>query len=272
MINMPARLALEDRKRGTACATTKVDISKATLAAIPGEWLPLFQEMGEPKMGVKATGLENPKRFAIDNPEWDKIVIKGWKQLKENPTPRALALDPAIDGAYVDCLPLDAKSMLLVLLWDHKFQAWRAEWKNLDDEKKAYVEWSDKPVLEIATDLQEPFVLYGKPSRLFFVTRSGALHLCLNADKGGGKTELVWTGDPRPIRVVISDVASGKDFAFAPAKPGAKDQPSVYFEIAENLDPVAYDPSKLKPAKDEETLKIVVEHARLLVADKKIKP
>jgi hypothetical protein len=31
-------------------------------------------------------------------------------------------------------------------------------------------------------------------------------------------------------------------------------------------------PAKLKPAKDDATLKIVVEHAPLLIADNKIKP
>jgi hypothetical protein len=239
---------------------------------IPGEDRAIFQGIGQTKKGFKSDSNPKPDRFVIDNAEWDKIALAYWKKIDYGLDATGIGYHPIVKGAHVDCLPLNEKSMLLFLLWEHELLAWRAEWKDLEDREKTHVEWSDKPVLKIATDIHEPFTLYGTPARLFLVTESGALHLCLNAEKGGRKTEPLWTCDPRPIRVVISDVASGKDFAFAPGKPGSKGDSSVYFEITEDLDPVVYDPAKLKPAKDDETLKIVVEHARLLLADKKIKP
>jgi hypothetical protein len=270
--HLPGFRHLRDRKPTPDCPEPTVADGSARLPEIPGESRQLFQAFGERKKGFDGDVNPKPERFVIDNPELDKIPLAYWKKSGHIPVVTGIHADPVVEGAYVDCLPLNEKSMLLFLLWEHELRAWRAEWKNLDDREKTYVEWSDKPVLTIATDIHEPFILYGTPSRLFIVTESGALHFCLNAEKGGRKTELLWTGDPRPIRVVISDTASGKDFAFAPGKPGTKDQSSFYFEIAEDLDPVTYDPTKLKPAKDDETLKIVVGHSRLLIADKKIKP
>jgi hypothetical protein len=215
----------------------------------------------------------DPERFVIDNPDWDKIVYGFWKKIDYTLTDVGLPHPPPVEGAYLDCLPVDANTLLMFLLFEGEFRVWRAEWKELQDRKKTHVKWSEKPVLKIATDIHEPFVLYGTPSRLFLVTESGTLHFCLNAEKGGRKTELLWTGDPRPIRVVISDAASGKDFAFAPAPKGsAKDVASVYFEISDDLGPVPYDAAKLKEYKPEEQLKTVVEHARFLLAEKKIKP
>jgi hypothetical protein len=271
--HLPGFRYLRDRKPTPDCPEPTLADGTALLPEIPGETRPLFQAFGERKKGFDGDVNPKPERFMIDNPELDKIPLAYWKKSGHVPLVTGFKADPVVEGAYVDCLPLNEKSLLLFLLWEQELRAWRAEWKDLEDRKKTYVEWSDKPVLKIATDIHEPFVLYGTPSRLFIVTESGALHLCLNAEKGGRKTEPLWTGDPRPIRVIISDTASGKDFAFAPAPKGsAKEVSSVYFEITDDLEPVVYDAAKLKEYKPEEQLKTVVEHARLLLADKKIKP
>ena len=50
---------------------------------------------------------------------------------------------------------------------------------------------------------------------------------------------MVWNDPERPIRVIISDVTSDTDYAFAPGRSEmGKEGQSVYFELAEEVKPV----------------------------------
>ena len=48
--------------------------------------------------------------------ELDKIVLAYWKKIHFPPVRSVFASAP-VSGAYVDCLPVDANTMLLFLLW-----------------------------------------------------------------------------------------------------------------------------------------------------------
>ena len=82
----------------------------------------------------------------------------------------------------------------------------------------------------------------------------------------------LWIDAKRPIRAVITDTASSSSYAFVePAKPDDKQAQRVYFQLAEKLEPHSYHPKPIKGIKADEPLKAVLEYARVLLDDGKIK-
>jgi hypothetical protein len=204
-------------------------------------------------------------------PGIDEIVSNYWAKVGYEPA-KAGGTGPApfVEGARADCLPVDSHALLLFVLWEKELRAWRLDWLAKREPGKPWVKWSDKPVLRIATDLEEPFTVYGSPQRLLFVTDSGKLHAWSESPSAEQKTEVIWADRQRPIEVVIGDALSGQAFGFTRAEKGAAVE-SVYFELGTKVRPVPYDPSRLKEPKADEPLDSVLEYARVLLAEKKIK-
>jgi hypothetical protein len=208
--------------------------------------------------------------LGIHIPALDAITDRYWKQIGYALS-RATGIGPApvVPGVFVDCLPVSSHRLLLFVLSEKEICAWAADWQQKPDRSKPRVIWSAKPVLRMNADLKERFTVYGTPACLFFLTESGKLYRCRDADKGGQRLKPVWQDDLRHIRVVIGDAVSGKCFAFAPSVANSA-APSVYFEIGEKLDLVSYDPRLPGKANGADVLTTVLGYTRLLIADKKI--
>jgi hypothetical protein len=243
----------------------------------PGADLALSQDKGTGPGGRPVNtilGIERARLyFRIDT--LDDIVTDYWRKVGYGGGGTSA---PPVEGAYVDCLPVDDRTLLLFLAWQGELRAWRMEWSDPHDPKRVRVKYTQEPALRVAADIREPFTLYGSPSRLFVVTESGRLYGCRDADKGGQKLKLLWDDKRRPIRLVLSDADSGKDFAFAPAPGGFGSAQStvyassVYFEIADKLVLTPYNAAALGEVKPQDPLKAVVAHARLLLDARKIRP
>jgi hypothetical protein len=208
--------------------------------------------------------------LGVDIAAIDAITTRYWNTIGYDPS-RATGIGPPpyVPGASVDCLPVNSHRLLLFVLSGNEISAWTGQWPEKPDRSKSRVTWSDKPALRIVADLKERFTVYGTPARLFFLTESGKLYGCRDADKGGQRVKLLWQDDRQPIRAVIGDAASGNCFAFAPANLDSRAH-SVYFEVGERIEPVAYDPLPLKKPSGDDPLKGLLGYARLLIADKKI--
>ena len=208
----------------------------------------------------------DPDPAAVTIDAFNKIVQAAWK--------KSPPMDPTEAGpvrwTHVDCMPVDANTLLLFLLWKRELRAWRGEWVDMTDPEKARVKWAQEPVLRITTFFDEPFnfYLYGTSACLFLVTETGQLYVSRASENGERKFEVVWNDPERPIRVMISDAESGKDYAFAPAPSDRPEEGQcVYFELAEKVKPVRYDLSRLKPVKVVKPLRTVLPYARLLFGE-----
>lgn len=160
---------------------------------------------------------------------------------------------------YYDCLPTAPDSFLLFVLKDMQLIVWQCHQKK----------WSDKPVETIPIDLAEAFTVYSGPngSYFFLTASSGKLLHSVRPEKGERKMTTVWGDAQSPIRILITDVASQKSFAFTePAKDSMQGK-SVYFELTEKPEPIKYE---RKGDQESELFKKIVQRARLLVAEKKI--
>src|SRR5262249_16692890 len=99
-------------------------------------------------------------------------------------------------------------------------------------------------------------------------TWSGKLYCSPRPGKGERKMSVVWADAESPIRVIITDSATDKAFAFTEPAKDARQGKTVYFELAEKVTPLPYQ----KKADDRHSwaFEKVVDYARILAGDKKI--
>jgi hypothetical protein len=179
-----------------------------------------------------------------------------------------------VPDAHFDFLPTSKQSCLLFLLWKGNISVWKAEAKWSKERgfwgwHEWQLTWSKTPIEQFTPGFREWFQVYGgKDGSYYFVTQSGKFYVSSKPAKGERKAEAVWTDAKVPIKTVISDTASGKEFAFA--LPAGKTGQPVYFELAGKITPIKFDPKAIKLPKVEEPLKTVLGYARFLLAEKKI--
>lgn len=207
------------------------------------------------------------------------------------PPPR---LHTPVKPIFFDVVPTGRRNLLLFVLQDGRIRVWRGKAGKPPAEQlnaEMGVRWSDLVGGPIAADFQGPFRVYVRGGHYYFLTESGRLYVSPKAhDPPPAATRLgvpyrrlyvstktgqrrqraapLWTDAKRPIRAVITDNASGKTFAFAPAKLGAKS--GVYFELQAKLMPVPYRLKPVKGLKDAKPLRLVLEYVHALRAERRI--
>jgi hypothetical protein len=140
--------------------------------------------------------------------------------------------------------------------------------------KKKWVEgvWKEEEVLMMAP-FNEDFHAFTKGGDYYFVTASGKAYVARKPAKGETrKIELLWGSRRQQIVALITDADAQKTYLFCKAtKKDDEKVEDVYFELSAKPSPRSYDLSTVQPVKAEEPLKSVLEYARILVADKKVK-
>lgn len=134
-------------------------------------------------------------------------------------------------------------------------------------------DWEHTPwALEatIAVGFTEQFQVLAKGDDYYFVTTSGKVFVARKPAKGKNRTmQPVWTDWKRPVWLFITDADRGTTFLFVgPAKKGER---PAFFELAPRAQPMTYDPALLKWSLSKHPIRLVLRHAQVLVAMKKIK-
>jgi hypothetical protein len=117
----------------------------------------------------------------------------------------------------------------------------------------------------------ERFHAFVKGTTYFFLTDSGKVYMSMKPEKGERKMESLWDNDKYPITAALEDADTGKVFLFGKAHKGDMLGKDFYWELDETVRRVDYDPSAVKPIKTVQPLKTVMEYARFLADEKKIK-
>jgi hypothetical protein len=118
---------------------------------------------------------------------------------------------------------------------------------------------------------KERFHAFVKGTTYFFLTDSGKVYVSKKPDKGERKLESLWDNPKYPIVAALEDADTGKVFLFGKAHKGDMPGKDFYWELDETVRRVDYDPSAVKPIKTVQPLKTVMEYARFLADEKKIK-
>ena len=140
-------------------------------------------------------------------------------------------------------LPYAEDRYLLVLawenklrMWDYKLASWRgdAELASGPDKLGVYKPVDDsiwkvksKPDYEIPSTWMEPFVAFGKPPALSFVTFSGRVHAWRNAGKADQVLQRVWDGPA--IEAIVSDADTNRVWVFSAARQTKQQNWEVFF-------------------------------------------
>jgi|GEM_PF-3413340 hypothetical protein len=117
----------------------------------------------------------------------------------------------------------------------------------------------------------ERFHAFVKGTTYFFLTDSGKVYVSKKPAKGEREMEVLWDNERHPITAALEDADAGKVFLFGKANKGDMLDKDFYWELDEKVQCVDYDPSAVKPVKTVEPLKTVMEYARFLADEKKIK-
>lgn len=222
----------------------------------------------------------------------DHALAHGGKDLKIERAP----LDPwAITDAFFDFLLSDKNEIHTFVAWRGQLYVWRgivedkAFSKKRDDVIKmhsddSYIKWDNvlpakpadnrtntRPALRLDTKMREAFMAFQSKNHFFFVTESGKLYATLkHGDQK--RTESLWDNFSSPICAVLHDTVCNKTFAFTkPARQGDKEGRNVWFELAPKLEPISYDPKKIPQWKSSDPLPTMMEYARILLREMKIK-
>jgi hypothetical protein len=183
-----------------------------------------------------------------------------------------------------DFLPAADRKVYLFRAWKGQLLVWRGKQAldrlDLADEEGTGTRWENEvkteggdfnypPLARLRTELSEPFLAHGDASHFFFVTRSGQIHGCARTAIGG-RTRVIWQDPRRPVRLLLTDAATDRTFAFAyPDRPSA-DAPDVYFPLAEKIVPTALKRDANSPAAAETTEDAMRAAARVLIDAGKI--
>ncbi len=127
------------------------------------------------------------------------------------------------------------------------------------------------PIIAIKADLKEQFQAHTDGKDFFLVTASGAVHRLTQRGKEW-KLEPSWRGAARPVRLLVTDDATGRTFAFAHrAGPLTEELPDIYFPLAGKMTPAAYKRDEASPAKASDSEAALLAGARLLIKKGEIK-
>lgn len=195
----------------------------------------------------------------------------------------------AVYDVHADLLPLDDKRMLLFVLKKPHLEVWEGSFSFSDKFSNEHGrrfrwigEWGRKPVEVIRADFDEPFFVAARGDDYVFVTQYGNIYVARKPVKGAKrKTEPYWVKEDQPVGRVITDLTTGKMFAFT--MPLEREDGTfakhIFFEIGDKPEAVAYDLKKVKASKAPFPLKqvrecadVLLEHKRIAAALKKATP
>jgi hypothetical protein len=188
------------------------------------------------------------------------------------------------EATYAFTIDPDGK-LFVFLAWKKRLSIWSGKAPRVDEEEPpsySVIRWDNwkekkatvpdpKPFRVVETDIENQYFLaYQDKSDWYFVTDTGRVLRLPRNDKAK-RTECIWEDLRRPVRLVLEDNATGKTWAFAPRKDNrGKKVPDVYFPLAQKIEPVQYDSTKL-PAWDlGKPLAMALAHARFLLKEKKV--
>jgi hypothetical protein len=194
----------------------------------------------------------------------------------------------ATRDAWFDFLVGGKGEIHLLMAWRGELRVWRGtldlkptpgdlsgvRWDNaIDpmtaaDPKERLGSDDAKPVMRIPTRIDEPFHAFADAGHFYFVTASGKLHCC-NRRGDKQRTKLLWEDAQRPMDAVVCDSATGKAWGFTSG--AGKELPPMWFQLAAELRPATYDRRPGMGVKKDDPLPGMLEYARLLMAEKKVK-
>ena len=127
-------------------------------------------------------------------------------------------VSPLPADAFVSILPHAESRFLLIVAWEKQLRMWDHElhaWPNsleLKEERTPRPKVKANPTFAIPSTWAEPFVAFGKPPNVSFVTESGRVHAWRDAGRRTQVLHEVWDGPP--IEAIVSDANSEQVWAF----------------------------------------------------------
>ena len=102
------------------------------------------------------------------------------------------------------------------------------------------LEYIDRKNESIHVGSTQPFHVFGSGPTFFFILEDGSLYV--SERKGKGRTwERLWGRERPPIRVVLTNTATGKTYAFAERGPANGNvMVGLYFELTREPKPAIY--------------------------------
>jgi hypothetical protein len=213
------------------------------------------------------------------------------------------SLDPKIKSSlkdtYCDFLPTADKEMIFAVLRKDGLRVWRGNYlikpalAIYDPQffflRRQPCSWVPLNKAPLKCGWHEPFWLFGDERSLFLVTDSGRVSVVKFFKDRPCELKPLWPAKPAPVSLIVSDVDSGRTFAFAPDTPALSTPdrpvpampprgftiaiPGSYFELAEKLNVCKYDDWRLQnipESNDAYFFKLISQYVELLQRQNKI--
>lgn len=172
-----------------------------------------------------------------------------------------------------DELPVGKDRLRLFILQDRKIEVWEGSFVYPQEPDGPgwtswKATWGERPAERIRSRFDGDFLVAARGDDYYFITEHGSVFVSHKPARGDRTMEPVWDKNEDPVTHVITDLTTGRMFAFTLRN--ARGCP--YFEIGAKEDVPDVDDKVLKPSKSPYPLKQIRDCVDTLLAGKKIAP
>jgi hypothetical protein len=183
------------------------------------------------------------------------------------------ALPTPTPGVFFDVYPIADECLLLFVLDQDLMGVWSGTARRVELEEW-HMDWGkeDKEIETFKSPFKEAFTAFVRGKDYYFVTEYGSVYLARDPGKGERKVELVWDGRRQPVHALITDAGSDTVWCFVePFFTDKQDAERVYFALSAKPEPRPYKLKRIDKPRIDEPLRSVLEYARVLQDDQRIK-